>query len=32
MDIKQSDVKQTITELYRDYESRNLNKIMDALP
>ena len=26
------DIRQTITQLYRDYESRNLAKIMDALP
>jgi ketosteroid isomerase-like protein len=32
MDIKQTDVRQTITQLYRDYESRNLNKVLDGLP
>jgi ketosteroid isomerase-like protein len=32
MDIKLPDVRQTITQLYRDYESRDLSKIMDALP
>ena len=26
------DIRQTITELYREYENRNLAKIMDALP
>jgi ketosteroid isomerase-like protein len=32
MDTKQTDVKQTITQLYRDYESRNLNNILASLP
>ena len=26
------DIRQTVTQLYRDYESRNLNKVLDALP
>ena len=25
-------IRQTVTQLYRDYESRDLNKILDALP
>lgn len=32
MDIKQADVRHTITQLYRDYESRNLDKVLDGLP
>jgi ketosteroid isomerase-like protein len=32
MDTGQMDLRQTITQLYRDYESRNLDKILDALP
>ena len=26
------DMRETVTQLYRDYESRNLNKVIDALP
>ena len=26
------DIRQTVTQLYRDYESRDLNKILDGLP
>jgi|SRR5215211_5759078 len=26
------DIRHTVTQLYRDYESRNLNKVLDALP
>jgi hypothetical protein len=32
MDTKQMDLEQTITQSYRDYESRNRDTILDALP
>ena len=32
MDLKQMDLQQTVAQLYRDYESRNLSKVIDALP
>jgi ketosteroid isomerase-like protein len=32
MDLKQMDLQQTVAQLYRDYESRNLTKVLDSLP
>ena len=32
MDNEQSVVREKITQLYRDYESRNLPKVLDGLP
>ena len=32
MDTKQPDVRAAITALYRDYESRQLDKVLDGLP
>ena len=32
MDLKQIDLKQTVAQLYHDYESRQLNKVLDGLP
>jgi ketosteroid isomerase-like protein len=32
MATNQADLRQTITQLYRDYESRDLNRILAALP
>jgi hypothetical protein len=32
MATNRADLKQTITQLYRDYESRDLNSILAALP
>jgi ketosteroid isomerase-like protein len=32
METNRADLKQTITQLYRDYESRDMNRILAALP
>jgi ketosteroid isomerase-like protein len=32
MGLKQMDLQQTVAQLYRDYESRNLSRVIDALP